>query len=163
MTDVSKWNPKLQRLHRYWVSIHPDTQRLPGRQNFDPVEIRDLLPNVWLLDVQRKPFRLKYRLMGTRVVEWIGKDYTGRWLDEVHPHIPDLADDQGAVGKALPRFKTVVEQGVVDWRRGKPSLFLAHKDFVEIERALLPLASDGHDVDVLLAGTVFYGQNGESE
>ncbi len=155
MIDTSAWHPKLRRLNDYWRSIHP-RDGLPGRQHLDPLAIPDILPHLWLMDVQRGPFRLKYRLLGTLLVEWIGKDHTGRWLDEVHPHVLESADPLAQGTGALPRLKSVVDTGVPNWRRGKPTLFLAHKDFVEIERLVLPLASDGRNVDVLIAATVFH-------
>lgn len=155
MIDITAWHPKLQRLYRYWESIHP-ADGLPGRRHFDPVAVADLLQNIWLMDVQREPFRLKYRLVGTLVVSWIGKDHTGRWLDEVHPHILAAPAAKDTEPGDYARFRRVVDSGVPDWRRGKPTLSLVHKDFVEIERLVLPLASDGRTVDILLVGTIFH-------
>jgi len=149
--DVSSWHPRLRELHRYWIEMHPAIG-LPGRQHFDPLHVPHLLPQLWLLEVQRAPFRLRYRVAGTRVVELAGQELTGRWLDEAHPHL--------RVNNGLARFERVVETGVPDWRRGKPKVFLAHMDYAEIENCLFPLARNGATVDMILVYTVFYRPDG---
>jgi hypothetical protein len=148
-----EWHPKLRRLLQYWRSIHPPAG-LPGRQHLDPLAISDLLPGIWLLDVQRAPFRLRYRLVGTRIVEAVGRELTGQWLDEAHPHI--LKDPNYP-----SRFQEVVETGVPSRRRGAARLW-RHEDYREIENAIFPLATDGHNVDVLMVLTVLYRSDGKA-
>src|SRR5271165_4367368 len=81
------WHPLVQLAYEHWRSLHPATG-LPGRQHLDPFEIpRRLLSGIWLLDVQREPFRLRYRLAGTAIVRAIGREVTGQWLDDAHPHL----------------------------------------------------------------------------
>lgn len=152
-TDFDRWHPKLQRLFRYWESVHP-AHGLPGRQHVDPLAIADLLPGVWLLDVQREPFRLRYRLVGTRVVEAIGHETTGLWVDEAHPHL--LKHEQ-----YFERYREVVTTKIPSRRRG-PARIWTHQDYREIENVILPLASDGTNVDVLLLMTVMYRLDGTS-
>lgn len=149
--DTSLWHPRAQRLYRYWRSISP-SGALPGRQHFDPVDIPDLLSCLWLLDVQRAPFRLRYRLAGTTIVEAIGREVTGQWLDEAHPDIEDRAG-------FLARYSGVVERGQPSWRKGYPRLW-AHRDFDLVENLLLPFARDGQTVDMLCALTVLYRRDG---
>ncbi len=152
--DVSSWHPALQELYRYWCAIHPG-DALPGRQHLDPVDLCRFLPRVWLLDVQREPFRLRYRLVGTHICEMAGRELTGQWLDEAHPA---AKLDPSIFG----RFQQVAATGLPIRRRGKPKLFLRHKaDFTEIENAVFPLASDGKTVDMILAYTIFYGVDGK--
>lgn len=145
------WHPKLERLYRYWLSINPGNG-LPGRQHVDPIAIPDLLPNIWLLDVQREPFRLRYRLVGTRIVERLGREVTGDWLDEAHPH---LAGDP----QYFERYRSVVLSRVSSWRRGPP-FFRQDEHVAEIENLILPLASNGNDVDILMIITVRYNDEG---
>jgi hypothetical protein len=151
MLDHSLWHPRAQRLYRYWRSIAPPGA-LPGRQHLDPVDIPDLLSCLWLLDVQREPFRLRYRLVGTTIVEAIGREVTGQWLDEAHPNIEDRA-------AFLARYSGVVENGHPSWRKGHPRLW-AHRDFGIAENLLLPFARDGQTVDMLCALTVLYRRDG---
>jgi hypothetical protein len=149
--DTRLWHPRAQRLYGYWRSIAP-SGALPSRQHFDPVDIPDLLSCLWLLDVQRDPFRLRYRLAGTTIVEAIGHEVTGQWLDEAHPNIEDRAG-------FLARYSGVVESGQPSWRKGYPRLW-THRDFGSVENLLLPFARDGHTVDMLCALTVLYLRDG---
>ncbi len=150
--DTTGWNPRVTRLYRYWRAIHPPGGQLPGRRHFDPVAVPDLLPGIWLLDVQREPFRLRSRLVGTGIVGAIGHEVTGSWLDEAHPGVmenPEFAQ----------RYRGVVERGQPDRRKGRPRLWTS-RDFNTIENLLLPFAQDGRRVDMLCAYTVLYRRDG---
>jgi hypothetical protein len=78
------WHPTIRTLYDYWISIHPPTE-LPGRQHIDPTAIPRLLRHLFLLDVSCDPLRFKCRLAGTEFSRLIGRDLTGRYIDEVHP------------------------------------------------------------------------------
>ena len=69
---------------------------------------------------------------------WVGDRLSGARLSGVHSYLMDVA-----------------ESGKPNWRRGK-SLIRFEKDYAELERLYLPLASDGETVDMILAITVFY-------
>lgn len=142
---ATHWHPKIGQFFRYWRSIHP-AQGLPGRRHLDPLAIPSLLPGIWLLDVQREPFRLRYRLAGTETVEAIGVEVTGRWMDEINP-LP-LRDQH-----YLDRYRAIVEQRQPSWRRGPP--LLMSKRVRTIENLVVPLAADGTTVDMLAGFTVF--------
>ncbi|HVM81635.1 MAG TPA: PAS domain-containing protein [Stellaceae bacterium] len=142
------WHPDIAGIHDYWRSIHPGTG-LPGRQHVDALEIpRELLPRIWLLDIQAEPFRLRYRLVGTEIVRAIGREVTGQWLDDAHPHLKDEPD-------YLARYREVLATGMPSWRRGRAMLW-THQDYREIENILLPLARDGASVDMIMVLTVLY-------
>ena len=74
--------PKIRALYAYWQAIHPEPDRLPGRQHLDPLDIPELLANIWMADVQREPLRFRFRLVGTEIVKFTGRDSPGRWLDK---------------------------------------------------------------------------------
>ena len=141
------WHPRLRRLHQYWLDIHPP-EGLPGRQHFDPTDIPDLLSNLWLLEVQREPFRLRYRLAGTSIVYAAKREVTGQWLDDVRPQV-------GQISGYFDRYRAVVESKKPSWRRGPPN-FQLDANFVSLENLFLPLARDGQNVDMILAGTVYF-------
>lgn len=147
-----KAHAKLHRFYTYWQSIHP-AEGMPGRQHVDPLKIPNLLPGIWLVDVT-KPLQLRYRLIGTRVVEAMGADMTGLWLDEAHP---DVARDP----KYLSRAQDVVNTGIPSWRRGSPYLW-RHEVYGDIENLMVPLARDSRSVDMLMVLTVFYRPDGTS-
>lgn len=56
---------------------------MPARSDIDPSEIKHLLPNMLITDIAAEPFRVRYRLLGTKVAAASGGDFTGRYLDEM--------------------------------------------------------------------------------
>ena len=92
--------------------------------------------------------RFRYRLIGTDAVAKIEADYTGRWLDEVHPAFVS--------SYAYADFTDVsLRQRALAYYRGPP-LFHTYKKYVTLERLLLPLARDGITVDMMLAINVYH-------
>jgi hypothetical protein len=61
-----------------------DAGRRPGKDFLDPLRLRFLLGSLSLLDVEKDPLRFRYRLVGTDVVQRLGLELTGKWLDD-HP------------------------------------------------------------------------------
>jgi len=140
-------HPKVRAIYDYWMSVHPKGGGLPGRQHIDPVDIPLLLPNIWLIDVYREPYRFRFRLVGTLVVDYAGEDNTGKWFDERWP------DFDSSV------FVDVVESGQPSWSRGR-SKMRPEKNYYELERVRFPLATDGKTVDMILSLTVFFDSEG---
>ena len=62
---------------------------IPDRADLDPAAMTPLLPNLFIADVEHQPFRIRFRLVGTRAVEATGMDITGCYLDELLPPDPD--------------------------------------------------------------------------
>ena len=132
---------------RYWEGIRPADGRLPGRVHFDPVDIPELLRCIWLVEVCGTPPRFRCRVCGTALVEAFGVDYSGKHLDEV---------DEAFSGSAMERdFLAVINRAKPLWWRGP----LLHTEFADVrsphhpvnaEVVLLPLASDGVSVDMIL-------------
>ena len=151
LIDSSAFHPKVRQLYDYWLRIHPATG-LPGRQHFDPEEVARVLSGLRLLEVQREPFRLRYRLIGSKVDRVSGHSFTGRWVDEVHegdPNLPGLIED----------YRVTVFERRPTWRRGPPRLRY-DKRCALLESLRLPLATDGQEVDMLLSLVVFFDLKG---
>ena len=55
---------------------------MPSRHDFDPLEMREYLPSITLVDVKRDPYDFVYRLVGTKEVEIRGNDPTGKSVKE---------------------------------------------------------------------------------
>ena len=123
--------------------------RLPGRQQIDPLDIPQLLPGVWLVDVLRpepRALRFRYRLLGSRVAQIFKSDATKKYLDEVHG---DFATN------AMRGFlEEVATNALPHWRRGRPFAWPS-QDVVMLERVYLPLSADGATVDMIFALTLF--------
>jgi hypothetical protein len=140
-------DPRVAMLWRYWQSRAPAPHLLPGRQHLVPSEIQGLLRNVFLCDVVREPVRFRYRLIGSTISSLMERDDTGAWLDEAHPQFA------GSVAEA--EFVAAAEAARPAYYRGPPT-FHMDRDYLWMERLLLPLARNGADVDMLV-GITLYG------
>lgn len=74
-------------LYDWWVANRGE--EIPDRSAFEPAQMKAALPYLLISDIEREPFRVRYRLVGTKVVEATGIDFTGRYLDELVPGDPD--------------------------------------------------------------------------
>lgn len=128
-----------------WLSIHPG-DRLPGRQHFDPAGIPRLLKSVVLTEVEREPYRFKVRVLGTAVADAFGRDFTGKYMDEVFEgHNDSLSHSMRA---------EVAETGLPCLRPEVPGTFKG-LEIAPQEGIHLPLASDGSVVDFVLSMFVY--------
>jgi hypothetical protein len=134
-------HPKIRQLLDYWQARHPAEHVLPGRQHIDPTAIASLLPQLFLVDVERDPLRFKYRLVGTDYVQMMGRDLTGEYLSLVHP---------GFSGPILQHYLNAVDQHWPGYRKGPVMFANAKKDYLTVERLIVPLARNGVDVDMIM-------------
>ena len=77
---------------QWWLgkcSSHIPGRDIPDRDDLDPADLKPLLPNILISDVEHDPFRIRYRLVGTRAREATGFNIVGRYLDELLPTDPD--------------------------------------------------------------------------
>lgn len=72
--------PRVRQLAEYWLSLGDGVA--PERSQLEPGAIITLLPYVLLVQFEDAPFRVRYRLTGTKVDEMTGINITGRCLDE---------------------------------------------------------------------------------
>lgn len=56
---------------------------VPLRADLDPADLRGLLSNIMIIEVEQQPLRFRYRLVGTRVVELNKVDFTGLHLGTI--------------------------------------------------------------------------------
>ncbi len=69
---------KLRALLAYWQ----DKGKRPSRADTDATEMPQLLKNILVVDVLREPLQFRYALVGTFVTKIVGRDVTGRVVDE---------------------------------------------------------------------------------
>ncbi len=137
-------SPRLQTLYEYWCDRRAG-RSMPTRADIDPLDIRRLLPNLLLIDVEPGSGRLKVRVAGTTVVQMYGSDYTGRYLDEI-----DFGDRRAAV---LYDYTTCLETRLP---YAAEHSFWTNRDVTyRVERIILPLSDDGKTVSHLIAGLEF--------
>ncbi len=145
--DLESIDPKIRLLLEHWRAIHPAGGGLPARQDLDPGALRSLLSNLWMLDVAHAPLRFRFRLIGDEVRVGGSPARVGMWFDELY--------GDGRVPPPIESMLTrVVETRQPDWYRGRP--LMPHIDqVVELERVILPMAADGHLVDLLVCATIY--------
>jgi hypothetical protein len=144
-------HPKVIRLYEYWRKKAPGPGLLPSRRDIDPTEIPALLDNIWMLDVVGEPKRFRFRLIGDAMHRKGIPGRSGEFVDQLFS--AGIADERMAVLNAVAAARQP------SWARGHPQI--AHRTQIfELERILLPLATDGRAVDVLLCLTAFYQSDG---
>lgn len=114
---------------------------MPARSDFEPADIKDLLPGIILIDVTYQPLTLTYRLVGTDEVLARGSNPTGQILgDNVY------ADDPGEM---LRTYHLAIETRDVVYQE-EPGVTQSPR-LLECGMLVVPLSSDGETVDKLLA------------
>jgi hypothetical protein len=136
MDDIT--SQRIRRLLAYWQEKCAG-RTMPARDDIDPGDIRDLLPNIVMVDIEQ-PFRVRYRLVGTRVADFNRIDFTGRYLDELH------WDGQGRYSRA---YRHACEFGVPVY--GIDTWPLARDHAGRSEIGIMPLSTDGKNVERCLA------------
>lgn len=134
---------RLRDLLAYWRDKRKG-RRFPARADIDPLDLRALLGNINLIDVARpegggKP-RFRYRLFGSEFVFYHGGDLTGVWVDEI-PN-PVYREQLNAL------YTAVVSNGVMPMVSYD---YLLESRRHRFQAIILPLASDGETVDMILS------------
>jgi len=130
-------------LHRYWQSKRRDGSP-PLRAAIDPIEIPRLLPYLVIADIEASPMRVRYRLVGTQVVEDNGSDFTNRYLEDCHFAVEPLLHEcyRRLVETRAPVF------AYYEWHK---EAWLGAKGAVGAnETGFFPLSSDGTTVDLAI-------------
>jgi hypothetical protein len=144
-------HPKIRQLADYWLSIHPPLG-LPGRQHFEPLAIPSLLPHLFLVNVDHAGPTFSYRLMGTSLATVYGGDYTGQRFETAFD-----------AGKMAPPYLDACKM-LVDkqprWRKA-PASFRRDREYLTMERVMLPLAANGVTVNMLLGLVLAHTRDGE--
>jgi len=135
---------RLVDLLRYWDGKRRD-RRMPARSDIDPLELSSHLGRLVLVDVEYDPFRLRYRLIGTKVTETLDRDMTGRYFEEVYP--ADILAD------TVRSFEWMAENRKPLRLYG--NAFYADKSMYDFEIVNLPLSEDGVRVNMVLGELIF--------
>jgi hypothetical protein len=142
-TPFKDADPRLHQVYAYWQQKR-GARAMPARRDIDPAELRSVLPYLMLIDVEAGP-RFRYRLFGTAVVEAVGMDPTGRYIDEVmigayKTFLLGLYHDM------LTMKKPIYSTSIYGTKR---------ETKLWTQRLMLPLSSDGANVDKVFACQVF--------
>jgi hypothetical protein len=137
----SDLDDRLSGLIGYWAGKRQG-RRFPARADFDPLELKPLLGHLLMVDVVRGPenqLRFRYRLFGSEFVFYHGADMTGHWLEDIA--------NPGFREELLEIYRSVVNEGEV---RTLSYDYLRDDHRHRFQAVLLPLASDGSTVNIVL-------------
>ena len=136
----------------YW-----DRQRAgrigPRRAEIDPTEIKVHLPHIVMTDVIDGGNDFRFRLIGTRIVEGLGHDNTGKRFSEAFHDQPEALAQLNAL------FRLPVVQKVPIFGRGRIFWMPAAK-YRRYSAASMPLSDDGVNVNIILS-EMFVGYGGK--
>lgn len=152
MSQTSSLRPpltdsRLGALFAYWDGKRGG-RAMPRRSDIDPIEMRQWLGNLLLIDVTVEG-RFVYRLYGTRFVDNFGRDMTGRSVDDLPADQQErVRTDYEAVCASLqPRARLYTASFEVP-QRG--TMQRSEAQVVTWERLVMPLSDGGERVEMLL-------------
>lgn len=145
MTHDFREIPVLKETFDYW-DARRGSRRMPRRADLDPLrDIPRLLRHIQLVEVVDGGRRFRLRVIGTRIVEALGTDGTGKCLDEIFS------------GERL----TYVERAFHEVCQAKAACFFRdnYKTSREIDlianRLFLPLSDDDETVSQVFGAIIF--------
>lgn len=132
---------RLARLLAYWRSKRGNRQA-PARRNIKMMEIPDLVPIVHLIDVEEDPLAFRHCLIGKELVEQLGRDVTGMWVDEeiYGDAAQRIFDDLAAVAWEVRPYRRLAR---LDWFA---------RPWLAMESLEMPLLDDDGRVNMILRG-----------
>ena len=142
--EAQRPGPEFRQLYAYWRAKRKNG-RLPSRNDIDPLAFPALLPGIFLVDVIRTPasetLGFRFRLAGTAHLEINQIEITGLTVEEA------FSADHGRQARAA--YEEVVATRTPKFFHGARAAVAGRSHWV-FDRLLLPLASDGETVDMLL-------------
>lgn len=136
--------PVIVALLSYWQEKAAGRE-MPSRRDIDPAEMRRLLPHIYMVDVAPAAPHFRFRLIGTEIVQLLGRDFTGRAIDEA---------SYGSAAAPLARImRTVVERRRPVGFQGR-IFYIRGQEWRRVESVLLPLSGQDGAIDIILAGLV---------
>lgn len=137
--------PILQNLLAYWRSKCSGDGKLPRRADIDPLELRGLLPNIYLVDVLPDG-KFRVRLLGEAHIAVYGPGLVGRVIDDIFP--PDSADLFNRLYAAVVRRRApIINRGQITW--------WSNREWMRFEGLHAPLAADGVTIDTIFGAGAF--------
>lgn len=130
----------------HWLSKCVN-ERLPSRRDIDIAELGPWLGRVLMMDVIDGGEDFRYRLIGTEIVDAVGRDLTGRLVSDV--------DYSGNRDGVLDTFRRpLLVRGPV-FRRGT-MIWRVDRSWRHYESVHCPLAGDGETMDMTIGVQVYF-------
>jgi hypothetical protein len=134
-------SPLVRGFYQIWNQKRGD-RPMPSWQDIDPTEMRGLLPNMLVMSIEHDPFRVYYRLVGTKVASF-RHELTGRYLDQITEFPKDVRDElTGEYQLACREKRPTFSKDILTTKFGHQITFFG---------SIFPLSSDGVTVDRCVA------------
>ena len=146
-------NPKLRGLLDYWNTLRGPA-RWPRRSELVPASFKQLLPNVFLIEVLDGGADFSHRLAGEAVI-------AAHSYDIVHTRVSDVDYGSPERRQGVMRFyRSIVNRGEAVRLTGRFEYLV--QDFLEFESLYVPLSRDGERVDFIFGASIFRSRLGTS-
>jgi hypothetical protein len=134
-------SPLVRAFQQIWDKKRGDRQ-MPSWADIDPAEMRGLLPNMIVVSIEHDPFRVFYRLVGTKAASF-RHELAGRYLDQITEFPEDVRAE-------------LVEEYQLACRERRPTfsrdiLTTTFGHTITFSGSIFPLSSDGITVDRCIA------------
>jgi hypothetical protein len=150
MTLVHLDDPKAIRdsrllgLFHYWLGKRQG-RAMPARRDIDPIEMRQWLGNLLLVEFPPDPMQYRIRLDGVNLVEFYSASREGKGVEAM------TSDEERRI--VLPQYMTVLEKKQPAYYESE---FVTSEGIITAQRKLLlPLSEDGVRVNMVLGGIYF--------
>src|ERR1700722_2010833 len=150
ITDIDPQNlqhPALVFLKTYWEQKRAG-RPMPSRADIRPADMKEHLGWIVLLDALSDGSDFRYRMIGTRVTQYLLADATGKTVAEaIAPYGPEAAT-------AMLEFHRKAANGKMPLRAHGDADWLG-RTFFEFDALFLPLSDDGLHVNMILSALTF--------
>ena len=133
---------RVSAIHAVWKELAGDRVG-PTREDVTPAKLRALLPWTWMVDVVDGARDFRFRLAGDRVIQYMGRRYTGSLLSQLRG--PPFFESMHGIFAECVAQRQPVAQGPI------PSS-LEQREYLEGEVVVLPLSDDGAVITSLFGG-----------
>jgi hypothetical protein len=140
-------NPRFQDLVAYWRKKRGE-RPLPRRRDIDPLELRQHLGSLNIIECLPGLADFRYRLIGTNIAAAYGRDSTGKTVRELY-----AADDPEYCDFLLGIYREVATRQVI--ARLKVNLRPVDKNYRLADSLLLPLDGGDGTVSSILNEVLF--------
>ena len=126
----------LRRLFDYWQALRGE-RFAPSWREVDPGAIKSLLPHIIVAELEQEPFDVRFRFVGTTIVEAYGEDFMGRSLRSLEP--------TGGIDLWLSIYARLAET-----KRPCFGRYSLSSDYVRtqyVDAGIFPLSANGETVD----------------
>lgn len=146
-------HPTLAAVHAYWLAQR-GARNMPSRDDINPVQMREHLGWIMMIDVLPDFADFRYRLIGTKVTRYFLTNSTGQTVSQAFaPYGAGAVKGIQAVYRKVARAGVPVRAyGEADWLQERGQYGSGHPHF---DSLYLPLSDDDATCNMLMAVFTF--------